>query len=60
MHNKGDHKKNDEKKTLRMGENIFKQSNQQGNNFQNIQTNHAAQLKKQTTQSKKKKTGQMT
>ena len=39
-----------------MEENIFKQSNQQGTNFQNIQTNHAAQLKtnKQPNQKKKK------
>ena len=47
LHNKGNHLKN-EKTTYWMGENICKQSNQQGLNFQNIQTAH-------TTQSQKKK-----
>ena len=36
-HSQGNHKQN-EKTTLRMGENIYKQSNQQGINLQIIQT----------------------
>ena len=53
MHSKGDHKQN-EKTTYRMGGNICKQCDQQGLNFQNIQTdNKIQQLKKQITQSKK-------
>ena len=53
LHYKVNHKQN--KKTIfRMGENICKQSNQQGINLQNIQTAHAAQFpKKQIIQSKK-------
>ena len=35
------HKQN-EKTTCRMGENLFKQSNWQGINLQNIQTTHTA------------------
>ena len=42
MHIKGNHKQN-EKTTLRMGENICKQSHRQGINLQNIQIAHAAQ-----------------
>ena len=60
MHNKGNHKQNtafaqgnhkqNKKTTLRIGENICKQSNQQGINLQNIQTSHAPQYQeKQTT-----------
>ena len=45
MHSKGNHEQN-EKATLRMGENMCKQSNQQGINLQNIQTVHAAQYQK--------------
>ena len=45
MHSKGNHKQN-KKATHRMGENICKQSNQQGINLQNIQTAHAAQEQK--------------
>ena len=41
--------------THRMGENICKGNHQQGINLQNIQTAHAAQLRK-----KKSKTGQET
>ena len=45
MHSEGNHKQN-EKTTYRMGENICKRCNQQGFNFQNVQTAHAAQYKK--------------
>ena len=45
MHCRGNHKQ-DEKSTLRMGENICKQSNWQGINLQNIQTAHAVQYQK--------------
>ena len=52
LHRKGNYKQ-DEKTTLRMGENICKWSNWQRINLQNIQAAHAAQYqKKQTTQSK--------
>ena len=52
LYSKGNHKQN-EKTTYRMGENVCKQWNQQGINFQNIQTAHTTQYqKKQTTQSK--------
>ena len=53
MHSKGNHKQN-EKTTNGIGENIniWKLCDQQGLNFQNIQTAHAAQYQnnKQTTQ----------
>ena len=42
LHSKGNHKQ-DEKTTLRMGENICKQINGQRINLQNIETAHAAQ-----------------
>ena len=42
MHSKGNHKQN-EKTIYRMGENIYKQCNQQEINFQNIQTAYTAQ-----------------
>ena len=42
MHNKRNHKQN-EKTTYRVEENICKQWNRQGLNFQNIQTAHTAQ-----------------
>ena len=45
MHSKVNHKQ-DEKTTLRMGENIFKQSNWQRINLQNTQAAHAAQYQK--------------
>ena len=45
MHSKGNHKQ-DEKTTLRMGENICKRSNWQKFNLQNIQAAHAAQYHK--------------
>ena len=45
LHSKGNHKQ-DEKTTLRMGENICKWSNGQRNNLQNIQTAHGAQYQK--------------
>ena len=52
LQSKGNYKQ-DEKTTLRMGENICKRTNGQRINLQNIQTAHAAQYqKKQTTQSK--------
>ena len=37
---------NNEKTTLKMGENIYKQNYQPGINLQNIQTSHAAQYQK--------------
>ena len=52
LHSKGNDKQH-KKTTLRMGENICKQSNWQRINLQNTQVAHAAQnQKKQTTQSK--------
>ena len=45
LHSKGNHKQ-DEKTTLRIGENICKRSNRQGINLQNIQTAHAVQYQK--------------
>ena len=45
MHSKGNHKQ-DEKTTLRMGDNICKWSNWQRINLQNIQAAHAAQYQK--------------
>ena len=47
MHSKGNHKQH-KNKTYRMGENISKPRDQQGINFQNIQTAHTAQYQKQT------------
>ena len=44
MHSKGSNKQN-EKIMHRMGQNIWKQNNQQGINLQNIQTAHAANSK---------------
>ena len=52
LHSKGNHKQ-DEKTTLRMGENICKGSNQQVINLQNIQTAHAAQYQKNKQPSQK-------
>ena len=45
LHSKGNHKQ-DEKTTLRMGENICKRSNWQRINLQNTQAAHAAQYLK--------------
>ena len=45
LHSKGNHKQ-DEKTTLRMGENICKRSSWQRINLQNLQAAHAAQYKK--------------
>ena len=45
LHSKGNHKQ-DQKTTLRMGENICKRSNGLGINLQNIQAAHAAQYQK--------------
>ena len=42
LHSKGNHKQ-EEKPTLRMGENICKRSNWQRINLQNLQAAHAAQ-----------------
>ena len=42
LHSKGNHKQN-EKTTYRLGENIYKWCDQQGINFQNIQTAHTTQ-----------------
>ena len=47
MHSKGNHKQ-DEKTTLRMGENICKWSNWQRINLQNLQSAHSAQYQKKT------------
>ena len=43
LHSKGTHKQTNSKTILRTGENTCKQSNQQGINFQNTWTAHAAQ-----------------
>jgi len=53
LHSKGGHKQ-DEKTTLRMGENICKQSKGKGINLQNIQTALAVQYQKTNNQSKNK------
>ena len=45
LHSNGNYKQ-DEKATLRMGENICKRSNGLGTNLQNIQAAHAAQYQK--------------
>ena len=45
LHSKGNHKQ-DEKTTLRMGENICQQSNWQRINLQNIQAAHVAHYQK--------------
>ena len=45
MHSKGNHIEN-ENTTLRMGENICKQNDQEGINFQNVQTAHEGQYPK--------------
>ena len=45
LHSKGNHKQ-DEKTTLRTGENLCKRSNRQRINLQNIQTTHVAQYQK--------------
>ena len=45
LHSKGNHKQ-DEKTTLRMGENICQRSNRQRINLQNIQTAHGVQYTK--------------
>ena len=45
MHSKGNPKQN-EKTIYRMGENIYKQCNQQEIHLQNIQTAYTVQLKK--------------
>ena len=42
LHSKGNHKQN-EKTTYGLGENICKRCNQQGLNFQTIQTAHTTQ-----------------
>ena len=52
MHSKGNHKQ-DEKRTLTMGENICKQINGQSINLQNIQTAHAARYQKTNNPIKK-------
>ena len=52
MHSKENHKQN-EKTTYRMGENIFKWSDQQGINLQNIQTAHATLYHKTNNSIKK-------
>ena len=51
LHSKGNHKQY-KKTTYGMGDNICKWCYQQGLNFQNIQTAHTTQQKKQTTQLK--------
>ena len=54
MYGKGNHKQN-QKKTHRMGENIGKQCEWQGLNFQNIETAPAAQYQKKKKKRKKRK-----
>ena len=56
MYSKGNHSQK-QKITHRMGENICKQSIQQGINLQNIQAAHAAQFPKK--QPNKKKMGRI-
>ena len=51
LHSKVNCKQN-EKTTLRMGENIYKQSNQQGINLQIIQTTMQLKKKKKKSQTK--------
>ena len=53
MHSKGNHKQN-KKTTLRIGENIFKWSNWQGINLQNIQTAYAVKNQDSKQPSQKK------
>ena len=53
MHSKGNHKE-DQKTTLRMGENICNWSNWQRINLQNIQATHAAQYQKKSKQPNQK------
>ena len=59
LHSKGNHKQN-EKTTYGMGENIYEQCDQQGLNFQNIQTVHTTQQQQQKNQTAKSKNGQKT
>ena len=54
MYGKGNHKQN-HKKTHRMGENIGKQCEWQGLNFQNIETAPAAQYQKKKKKKEKKR-----
>ena len=51
LHSNGNHKE-DEKASLRMGENICKQSNRQKTNLQNTQTAYGAQYKKKNPNQK--------
>ena len=53
LQSKGNHKQ-EEKTTLRMGENICKRINRQRINLQNIQTVHTAQYQKVTNNPIKK------
>ena len=53
MYGKGNHKQN-QKKTHRMGENIGKQCEWQGLNFQNIETAPAAQYQKKKRKKERK------
>ena len=52
LHSKGNHKQN-KKTTYRMGENICKQCDRQGLNFQNIQTAHTTQQQQKNNPIKK-------
>ena len=52
LHSKGNHKLN-EKTIHRLGENICKQWDWRGLNFQNIKTAHATQQQQQQQQKKK-------
>ena len=54
LYSKGNHKQN-EKTTLRMGENIWKWSNWQGINLQNIQTAPCSSIKKKQNNNSIKK-----
>ena len=53
LHSQGNHKQN-EKTTLRMGENVCKQSNPQRIHLQNLQTAHETQHKANTNNPIKK------
>ena len=52
LHSEGNHNQN-EKTTYRLGENICKQCDQQGINFQNIQTVYTTQYQKTKTKGRR-------
>ena len=56
MHSKGNHKQN-EKTTLRMGENICKRRDHKGLIYKNLQTAHTALCQKKTPNNPNQKVG---